>query len=311
MRFTLAFISLFLLYLPGASHATWSDSCTLNADGEVVDSPASVSEDRRWCRVDMQEAQVTFYKIYLCENQPTQANYTTACEQVFDDPNGYETTISPSGATTLPTGGDISIPPTTYRYFALLVDGNIGNKMSVKFASSKRGYGSGTGQYCWTQTGSTVGNNNIYRYNSNMNYSTIICGDEDDVDADFAVQKGMLCVGGNRTNTKDWATDSVTGRTQANYAIDSDQTSLNAESTGSCPSDPTAISDWDEHNLVLQLLETPVIVGPNVSVIEFSMKFTDFGRIRFRSDTRGGCNHTTGCVTIMRSMAPLFTVTVR
>jgi len=54
----------------------------------------------------------------------------------------------------------------------------------------------------------------------------------------------------------------------------------------------------------------PAVITADTKSIQFSMGFTGYGQITLQQNGQTGCTYANGCVSLLRSKAPEFKVTV-
>ena len=157
--------ALTLLSLP--ANALINDTCSGTLTGTpVVDETLTANFHR--CYINMQNAKVTIYGIYLCKAQPDVETYISACDPIYESNSGAEVTFTYGVDAALPTNGVLSLSVGTYTHMALRIGGPIQNKMLVQFDRAMSGR-SGDGQYCYTS------GRDYLKAESRIDHSTIDC----------------------------------------------------------------------------------------------------------------------------------------
>ena len=310
-KFTLLLVALTGLFAANQAFAVQGGNCSLNGDGEITDDTSSNA--RAVCFPDFQNARVTFHSILVCPSLPTLSTYKTICTPLFDSVEGIKVSIDANEDFPLPSTGPMSVSTGSYSHMAMVIDTKIDHKAVVTFSSARQGSGATSGKTCWTDSSLEA-----FKTGFNANYSNVVCGDADDADPTYSVDNSHKCSGGSgstRENTVDWRVDAGTGAERANYWVQSDRETLQVF-TNTCPSGPvSAIGETafevTPAQINFQKLATPLVITPSTSSIEFKLDKTGAGQIKQVRNGQGNCTFSGGCVTILRSRAPEFTITAR
>lgn len=301
----------FSILLANQAFAVQGGNCSLNGDGEITDDTSSYQ--RAVCFPDFQHARVTFFSILVCPSLPTLSTYKTDCTPLFDSAEGIRVSVDSNKDFPLPSTGPMSVSTGSYPYLAMVIATKLEHKAVVTFSSARQGSGVTSGKTCWTDSSLEA-----FKTGFNANYSNVICGDADDANPSYSIDYSHKCSGGGgstRLNTNDWVVDSGTGAERAGYWVQSDRETLQTFSN-TCPSGPVsaigeATFEISPAQVTFQKLATPLIVTPSTSSIEFKLDRTGAGQIKQARNGTNNCTFSGGCVTLLRSRAPEFTITAR
>ena len=289
--------------------ATHASSCSLNADGEITDS--APSGGNTYCFPDFQEARVTFTKILVCPSEPTRTDYLTKCLPLFENDAGAKVTLSSAVDFPMPSNGPMSVSTGTYTHLVMVINGFIENKFSVIFDSARKGAGSTDGTTCYTDSSREAWKNGY-----NFAYTNVICDSPANANPGFSPQYSVYCHSGGtvRANSKAWTADPGTGAERAAYWVEDDGVTLQNYVASSCPSGPlSAIGEATfqpaPKQLNFQKLAVPLVITPSTSTIEFSFDSSGAGQVK--QTKTGSCSFAGGCITVLRSKAPEFSITAR
>lgn len=293
---------IFLIHVIGfssASNAAQNGSCSV-VSGEITETASGANHH---CYVDMQGAKVQWHALYLCTDQPVLATYRSTCKEIYYSTTGSIVEFLPNATTAFPTGADISIPVGTYNYVVMKVGKFIHDKMVVKFSSARQGKTS-AGQYCWT-----IANQEFVKTNKHHTKAAVECGNEAaSAVAGYAYQNGAYrCSGGAVVNSSSWAANSF-GKNSVTYKTTDDTTLFTP--AGACPGNATTTTDTGDYSVNMQQLAVPAIITADTKSIQFSMGFTGYGMITQQNNGSNTCAYANGCVSVLRSKAPEFKVTV-
>jgi len=286
------------------ANAVRNGLCTV-VSGEITDTP---TQDNYRCFIDMQGAKVQWHALYLCNEQPALASYRSTCEEIYYSTAGSTVEFLPNTTTAFPTGSDISIPIGTYNYVVMKVGKFINNKMVVKFSTARQGKTS-AGQYCWT-----TGNQEYVKTNEDVTKSAVECGSlADSAAAGYAYENSAYrCSAGSSgsvVNASSWEANSF-GKTSITYKTTDDTTLFTPAPGGTCPGNVTTTADTGDYSINMQQLAVPAVITADTKSIQFSMGFTGYGQITLQTNFQTGCTYANGCVSLLRSKAPEFKVTV-
>ena len=297
------------LFMPSLAQATHASACSLNADGEITD--AAPSGGNTYCFPDFQQARVTFLKIMVCPSEPTRTNYVTLCTPLFENDAGAEVTLSSTADFPMPSNGPMSVSTGSYTHIAMVIKGFIESKFSVTFDSARKGSGSTDGTTCYT-----IGNAEAWKNQYNASYTNVVCDTPSNANPGFSFEHSIKCTSGGtvRSNVNDWTTDPGSGAERAAYWVESDGITLQSYSSSSCPSGPaSAIGEATfqpaPQHLNFQKLATPLTITPSTSTIEFSFDSSGAGLVKQTKNS--SCSFAGGCITVLRSKAPEFSITAR
>ena len=305
------------LSLPAA--ALINDTCSGTLTGTPVIDEALTANFHR-CYVNMQDAKVTIYGIYLCPAQPDVETYQSTCDSIYESSAGTEVTFTYGVDAALPTNGVLSLSIGTYTHMALRIGGPIKNKMLVQFDRNMSGR-SGDGQYCYTS------GRDYLKAESRVDFSTIDCA-ATLAAAEAAVdwsseESGYMCGagGGPKISTKDWEANAF-GKLSAKYLLDLNGNEYTAGNGENCPGNGDAIGNYAPRFLNMQQLRAPAVITPTTRGVKMSMGFTGYGEVAMRRNAHGFCSgrnnpafdtsrtYANECVVRLRSKAPEFIVDV-
>ena len=309
--------ALTLLSLP--ANALINDTCSGTLTGTpVVDETLTANFHR--CYINMQNAKVTIYGIYLCKAQPDVETYSSACDPIYESNSGAEVTFTYGVDAALPTNGVLSLSIGTYTHMALRIGGPIQNKMLVQFDRAMSGR-SGDGQYCYTS------GRDYLKAESRIDHSTIDCAATlaaAQAALDWSSEdSGYMCAsgGGAKISNKDWEANAF-GKLSAKYLLDLSGNEYTAGNGEACPGNGDAIGNYAPRFLNMQQLRSPAVITPTTRGIKMSMGFTGYGEVAMRPNGNGYCSgrdnpafdtsrtYANECVVRLRSKAPEFIVDV-
>jgi hypothetical protein len=281
------------------SNAAQNGSCSVTS-GEITET---ASGGNYHCYVDMQGAKVQWHALYLCTEQPALATYRSTCKEIYYSTAGATVEFLPNTTTAFPTGADVSIPIGTYNYVVMKVGKFVHDKMVVKFSTARQGKTT-AGQYCWT-----IANQEYVKTNKDYTKAAVECGSEaDSAAAGYAYQNSAYrCSGGNVVNSSSWAANSF-GKNSITYKTTDDTTLFTP--AGACPGNVTTTTDAGNYSVNMQQLAVPAVITADTKSIQFSMGFTGYGQITQQKNGSNGCAYANGCVSVLRSKAPEFKITV-
>lgn len=301
------------------AHALINDTCSGTLTGTpVVDETLTAGMHR--CYVNMQNAKVTVYGIYLCSAQPDVETYASACDPIYESGTGTEVTFTYGVDAPLPTNGVLSLSVGTYTHMALRIGGPIQNRMLVQFDRNMSGR-SGDGQYCYTS------GRDYLKAESRVDFSTVDCA-ATLAAAEAAVdwsseESGYFCSsgGGPKISNKDWEANAF-GKLSAKYLLDLNGNEYTDGNGENCPGNGDAIGNYAPRFLNLQQLRESATITPSTRGIKISMGFTGYGEVAMRPNGNGFCSgrdnptfdasrtYANECVVRLRSRAPEFIVDV-
>ncbi|MEC8673446.1 MAG: hypothetical protein VXY13_06850 [Pseudomonadota bacterium] len=301
------------------AQAVINGSCSGTLTGTPVVDEVLASNFHR-CYINMQNAKVNIYGIYLCAAQPDLETYRSACDPIYESTAGTEVTFTYGVDAALPTNGVLSLSIGSYTHMALRIGGSIQNKVLVQFDRNMSGR-SGDGQYCYTS------GRDYIKADSRIDFSTIDCAATlaaAEAALDWSAEdSGYICSsgGGAKISSKDWEANTF-GKLAAKYLVDLDGNEYTTGNGENCPGNGDALGNVAPRFLTMQQLRTPATITPATRGIKISMGFTGYGEVAMRPNAHGFCSgrnnptfdssrtYANECVVRLRSKAPEFIVDI-
>ena len=309
--------ALMLFSLP--ANAVINGTCSGTLTGTPVVDEALAANFHR-CYINMQNARVTIYGIYLCPAEPDVETYLSTCDSIFESSAGEEVSFTYGTDASLPTNGVLSLSVGTYTHMALRIGGPIKNKMLVQFDRSMSGR-SGDGQYCYTS------GRDYLKAESRIDFSTIDCAATlaaAQAAVDWSSEdSGYMCApgGGAKISNKDWEANAF-GKLSAKYLLNLNGNEYVDGNGENCPGNGDPLGNIAPRFLTMQQLRVPAVISPTTRGIKMSMGFTGYGEVAMRPNGHGFCSgrnnpafdasrtYANECVVRLRSKAPEFIVDV-
>ena len=120
-------------------------------NGAVDLSLLTVNDDNSMdynCNYTPDAMRLKIFKILLCEQLPTVANYSDTCEALLDFPSGKDIDVTADGTTPI-LDGPVSLKEGAYTHAVILIENRIGSKLTQTFSQPIQG-NNGVGTTCWS-----------------------------------------------------------------------------------------------------------------------------------------------------------------
>jgi len=142
----------FLITLSGSAFAGINDSCTYNAQSQMV-TDMSGSPDS--CNADPVARKLSAYKVGLCTELPYYDNYQKVCDFLFESTTPIDLIAEKGFSKSIEGLGDVTlVEGKAYSHSVILASNTTYVKGLMEFDSPRLGK-TGSGTYCWS-TGSVA-----------------------------------------------------------------------------------------------------------------------------------------------------------
>jgi len=150
MKILSAIIGFFMFLIPSVTLSAGPPVCTFDGNARITNVDGGGSND--FCRLSATEFKINLKYAGICTSAPTEVNYRSVCNAIFDNTSGQDVEVTTNSS--LPLDDAISLTEGTYTHAWILVGNTVHYKASAEFTPDRIGK-SGTGAYCWTLDGNT------------------------------------------------------------------------------------------------------------------------------------------------------------